>query len=107
MNLLKSNCYKYIAVYVVAFAMTLCDSQAFTSILAKTDESKLKVSDPIQYYIDMHFYCDEDGTWHFGAFKYIEKMMESYEWMFETNLWLYSNVSQCDYQIPYRLSQTV
>ena len=74
--------YEYICVYVDDLAMAMVDPAGFCKILKTKYNYKLKGDGPLRYHLGCDFERDPDGTLFYGPFKYIDKMMESYERLF-------------------------
>ncbi|KAL7563771.1 hypothetical protein ACA910_020455 [Epithemia clementina (nom. ined.)] len=78
------SCYEYIAVYVDDLAIASKDPGAICKILKEKYNFKLKGDGPIDFHLGCHYKCDPDGTLVADPRKYVEKMMETYERLFNT-----------------------
>jgi hypothetical protein len=74
--------YEYLAIYVDDLAMAMKDPAAFCEILRTKYGYKLKGDGPLKYHLGCDFGRDPDGTFFYGPFKYVEKMMDTYERLF-------------------------
>ena len=74
--------YEYICVYVDDLAMAMQDPAAFCEILKNKYNYKLKGDGPLKYHLGCDFDREPDGTFCYGPFKYVGKMLETYERVF-------------------------
>ncbi|MGL4933428.1 MAG: reverse transcriptase domain-containing protein, partial [Aeromonas sp.] len=74
--------YEYICVYVDDLAMAMKDPAAFCEVLKNKHGYKLKGDGPLKYHLGCDFGRDPDGTFYYGPFNYVEKMMDTYERLF-------------------------
>ena len=79
----NGDVYEYIAVYVDDLAIAAKDPQAICDELTDNYKYKLKGVGPISYHLGCDFWRDDDGTLVFGPKKYVGKMMDSFENMFQ------------------------
>jgi hypothetical protein len=79
----KSNVYEYIAVYVDDIAVAAHDPGAIIHLLKEKYKYKLKGVGPLEYHLGCTFERDKDGTLSYHPKKYISRMMEQYERMFQ------------------------
>ena len=77
------TCYEYIAVYVDDLAIAAKDPQAFCNELKKKYNLKLKGVAPLEYHLGCTYKKDPDGTLAADPRRYVNKILESYERMFE------------------------
>ena len=77
------TCYEYIAVYVDDLAIAAKDPQAFCNELKKKYNLKLKGVGPLEYHLGCTYKKDPDGTLAADPRRYVNKILESYESMFE------------------------
>ena len=75
------TCYEYIAVYVDDLAIAAKDPQAFCNELKKYN-LKLKGVGPLEYHLGCTYKKDPDGTLAADPRRYVNKILESYERMF-------------------------
>ena len=76
------DCYEYIAVYVDDLAIVAMDPEAVCKIFTEKYNFKLKGVGPIEYHLGCRYTKDPDGTLVSDPRKYIEKMMDTYERLF-------------------------
>ena len=76
------TCYEYIAVYVDDLAIAAKDPQAFCNELKKKYNLKLKGVGPLEYHLGCTYKKDADGTLAADPRRYVNKILESYERMF-------------------------
>ena len=76
------TCYEYIAVYVDDLAIAAKDPQAFCNELKKRYNLKLKGVGPLEYHLGCTYKKDPDGTLAADPRRYVNKILESYERMF-------------------------
>ena len=76
------TCYEYIAVYVDDLAIAVKDPQAFCNELKKKYNLKLKGVGPLEYHLGCTYKKDPDGTLAADPRRYVNKILESYERMF-------------------------
>ena len=76
------TCYEYIAVYVDDLAIAAKDPQAFCNELKKKYNLKLKGVGPLEYHLGCTYKKDPDGTLAADPRRYVNKILESYERMF-------------------------
>ena len=76
------TCYEYIAVYVDDLAIAAKDPQAFCNELKKRYNLKLKGVGPLEYHLGCTYKEDPDGTLAADPRRYVNKILESYERMF-------------------------
>ena len=76
------TCYEYIAVYVDDLAIAAKDPQAFCNELKEKYNLKLKGVGPLEYYLGCTYKKDPDGTLAADPRRYVNKILESYERMF-------------------------
>ena len=76
------TCYEYIAVYVDDLAIAAKDPQAFCNELKKKYNLKLKGVGPLEYHLGCTYKKDPDGTLAADPRRYVNKIFESYEMMF-------------------------
>ena len=74
--------YEYIAVYVDDLAIAAKDPQAFCNELKKKYNLKLKGVGPLEYHLGCTYKKDPDGTLAADPRRYVNKILESYERMF-------------------------
>ena len=77
------TCYEYIAVYADDLAIAAKDPQAFCNELKKKYNLKLKGVGPLEYHLGCTYNKDPDGTLAADPRSYVNKILESYERMFE------------------------
>ena len=77
--------YEYIAVYVDDLAIAVKDPQAFYNELKKRYNLKLKGVGPLEYHLGCTYKKDPDGTLAADPRRYVNKILESYERMFNEN----------------------
>ena len=77
------TCYEYIAAYVDDLAIAAKDPQAFCHELKKMYNLKLKGVGPLEYHLGCTYKKDPDGTLAADPRRYVNKILESYEWMFK------------------------
>ena len=78
----KDGLYKYICVYIDDLAIAMLDPAAFCEMLKSKHGYKLKGVSDLKYHLGCDFGLDQDGTYDYGPFKYMEKMMDAYECLF-------------------------
>ena len=76
------TCYEYIAVYVDDLAIAAKDPQAFCNDLKQKYNLKLKGVGPLEYHFGCTYKKDPDGTLAADPRRYVNKILESYERMF-------------------------
>ena len=76
------TCYEYIAVYVDDLAIAAKDPQAFCNELKQRYNLKLKGVGPLEYHLGCTYKKDPDGTLAADPRRYVNKILESYERMF-------------------------
>ena len=76
------TCYEYIAVYVDDLAIAAKDPQAFCNELKEKYNLKLKGVGPLEYHLGCTYKKDPDGTLAADPRRYVNKILESYEGMF-------------------------
>ena len=76
------TCYEYIAVYVDDLAIAAKDPQAFCNELKKKYNLKLKGVGPLEDHLGCTYKKDPDGTLAADPRRYVNKILESYERMF-------------------------
>ena len=77
------TCYEYIAVYVDDLAIVAKDPQAFCNELKKKYNLKLKGVGPLEYHLGLHIQEKTlNGTLAADPRRYVNKILESYERMF-------------------------
>ena len=76
------TCSEYIAVYVDDLAIAAKDPQAFCNELKEKYNLKLKGVGPLEYHLGCTYKKDPDGTLAADPRKYVNKILESYERMF-------------------------
>ena len=76
------TCYEYIAVYVDDLAIAAKDPQAFCNELKEKYNLKLKGVGPLEYHLGGTYKKDPDGTLAADPRRYVNKILESYERMF-------------------------
>ena len=76
------TCYENIAVYVDDLAIAAKDPQAFCNELKKKYNLKLKGVGPLEYHLGCTYKKDPDGTLAADPRRYVNKILESYERMF-------------------------
>lgn len=74
--------YEYICVYVDDLAMAMKEPAKFCELLKTKHNYKLKGDGPLKYHLGCDFGRDPDGTYYYGPYKYVDKMLESYERLF-------------------------
>ena len=74
--------YEYIAVYVDDLAIAAKDPQAFCHELKKKYNLKLKGVGPFEYHLGCTYKKDPDGTLAADPRRYVNKILDSYERMF-------------------------
>ena len=77
------TCYEYIAVYVDDLAIAAKDPQGCCNELKKKYNLKLKGVGPLEYHLGCTYKKDPDGTLAADPRRYVNKILESYEWMFK------------------------
>jgi hypothetical protein len=75
--------YECIGVYVDDMALGMKDPGSFANILQKKYCFKLKGTGPISYHLGAEFFRDKDGTLVISPRKYVERMINNFEWMFK------------------------
>ena len=75
-------CYEYIVVYVDDLAIAAKDPQAFCNELKEKYNLKLKGVGPLEYHLGCTYKKDPDGTLAADPRRYVNKILESYERMF-------------------------
>ena len=80
------TCYEYIAVYVDDLAIAAKDPQSFCNELKKKYNLKLKGVGPLEYHLGCTYKKDHDGTLAADPRRYVNKILESYERMFNEKL---------------------
>ena len=78
----NGNLYEYISVYVDDLACAMKDPAAFCELLKKKHGYKLKGDGPLKYHLGCDFGRDPDGTYYYGPYKYVDKMLDTYERLF-------------------------
>ena len=78
----NGNIYEYIAVYVDDLLIAAKDAKAIIDSLRDKYNYKLKGDGPIEYHLGCDFGRDPDGTLWFGPIRYINKMMDTYQQLF-------------------------
>ena len=78
----NENIWEYIAVYVDDLAIAARDPESICKTLTEQYKFKLKGVGPIQVHLGCDFFRDQDGVMCFGPKRYIKKMIDSYENMF-------------------------
>ena len=86
----KLQLWEYICVYVDDLALSMENGRAFLDKLQKPIDAggygyKIKCDGPLTYHLGCDYYRDKDGTLAYQPKKYIEKMMETYVRLFNTN----------------------
>ena len=76
------TCYEYIAVYVDDLAIAAKDPQAFCNELKEKYNLKLKGVGSLEYHLGCTYKKDPDGTLAADPRRYVNKILESYERMF-------------------------
>ena len=76
------TCYGYITVYVDDLAIAAKDPQAFCNELKEKYNLKLKGVGPLEYHLGCTYKKDPDGTLAADPRRYVNKILESYERMF-------------------------
>ena len=76
------TCYEYIAVYVDDLAIAAKDPQEFCNELKKRYDLKLKGVGPLEYHLGCTYKKDPDGTLAADPRRYVNKILKSYERMF-------------------------
>ena len=76
------TCYEYIAVYVDDLAIAAKDPLAFCNELKKRYNLKLKGVGHLEYHLGCTYKKDPDGTLAADPRRYVNKILESYERMF-------------------------
>ena len=74
--------YEYIAVYVDDIAIAAHDPASIIKDLETVHGLKLKGVGPMSFHLGCDFFRDPDGTLCFGPKKYIDKMVQNYEQLF-------------------------
>ena len=74
--------YEYICVYIDDLMMAMKDPAAFCELLKSEHGYKLKGDGDLKYNLGCDFGRDPDGTYYYGPFKYVEKMLDAYERLF-------------------------
>ena len=77
--------YEYIAVHVDDLCILSKDPKAITDMLTEQYVFKLKGTGPIDYHLGMTFCRNGHKDLCISPQHYIEKMVESYKWMFNEN----------------------
>jgi hypothetical protein len=78
--------YEYITVYVDDLLIAAKEPSSIIEALEEQHQFKLKSTGPLQYHLGCDNFLDDNGTLCFCPRKYIEKMIEHYEWMFGLHL---------------------
>ena len=78
----KDGLCEYICVYIDDLAIVMKDPAAFCEMLKSKHGYKLKGVSDLKYHLGCDFGQDPDGTYYYGPFKYVEKMMDAYEHLF-------------------------
>jgi len=76
--------YEYIAVYVDDLCIASLDPAKLVQTLKDKYSFAIKGDGEISFHLGCDYFCDEDGTLVAMPKKYVEKMMDSYRQMFET-----------------------
>ena len=79
----NGNIWEYIAVYVDDLAIAVKDPKSICERLTNTYKYKLKGVGPIEVHLGCDFFRDQDNVLCFGPKKYIKKMLEAYEKLFD------------------------
>jgi hypothetical protein len=74
--------YEYICVYVDDLAIAMKEPEKFCELLMTKYGYKLKGVGPLSYHLGCDFGRDPDGTFYYGPHKYVQKMLETYERLF-------------------------
>ena len=86
------DCWEYLCTYVDDLAASLKDPEAFFNELQSPKHGyKLKGVGPPEVHLGGNFYRDEDGTLAWGAKKYIARILENYERLFNSKPKEYSS----------------
>ena len=72
----------YICVYVDDLMMAMKDVAAFCELPKSEHGYKLKGDGDLKYHLGCDFGREPDGTYCYGPFKYVEKMLDAYEHLF-------------------------
>jgi len=78
----NGDVYEYIAIYVDDLAIAAKDPQSIIDVFVDKYDFKLKGTGPIAFHLGCDFFRDEYGVLCMAPFKYIEKMISTYERMF-------------------------
>ena len=70
------------AKYVDDLMMAMKDPAASCELLKSEHGYKLKGDSDLKYYLACDFGQDQDGTYYYDLFKYVEKMLDAYEHLF-------------------------
>ena len=74
--------YEYIGVYADDLAMAMKDPKTFANKLIENYKFKLKGTGELEFHLGCDFYRDEFGVLCMHPYKYIARMVESFERMF-------------------------
>jgi hypothetical protein len=83
--------YEYIAVYVDDIAVAAHDPEGIINQLKERYKYKLKGVGPLEYHLGCTFERDKDGTHSYHPRKYISRMMEQYERMYQEHPKMYAS----------------
>ena len=78
----KDGLYEYIAVYVDDLAIASKDAQAILNDLTEKYKYKLKGVGPLSFHLGCSYGRDPDGTLYASSTRYVEKMHDSFKYMF-------------------------
>ena len=81
---IKLNLYEYIAVHVDDLCIAAQDPKGIINILKSKYHLKVKGDGPLTYHLGADDFQDPDGTMVSQPKKYIEKLMETYVRLFNT-----------------------
>ena len=72
---LLDGIYEYICIYIDDLMMAMKDPAAFCELLKSEHGYKLKGDGDLKYHLGCDFGRYPDGTYYYGPFKYVEKML--------------------------------
>ena len=78
--------YEYVTVYMDDLAIASKDPSTIIDVLTNTHGFKLKGTGPIKCHLRMVFHCDEHGTLRISSWRYIDKMVDTYQQLFGCKL---------------------
>ena len=75
--------YKYVSIFVEHLAIAMVDSEAFFQTLCKKYYLKLEGIGPLFFHLRCNIYRDDNETSRLASKKYIERMVDNYESIFD------------------------